>query len=92
MCKVGREFAQVLLLGALPRPAAPCRAASLSFASHRSRWCGVAWCGVGKHNSYKISADSEEEMQAWIKSISAAMTEDPIYKMFLRRKEHATRT
>eukprot|EP00053_Salpingoeca_punica_P008627 m.77202 g.77202 ORF g.77202 m.77202 type:complete len:397 (-) comp14684_c0_seq1:164-1354(-) len=44
----------------------------------------------GKHSSYKIQAETAEEMEEWIKSIRAAMTKDPLFELFKQRRKNAT--
>ncbi len=44
----------------------------------------------GKHSSYKIQAETPEEMEEWIKSIRAAMTKDPLFELFKLRRKNAT--
>ena len=43
--------------------------------------------GVGKHKSFLMIAETEEEMYAWIECIRAAMMTDPVYALYMRRKQ-----
>ncbi|XP_020788845.1 cytohesin-3-like isoform X1 [Boleophthalmus pectinirostris] len=40
----------------------------------------------GKHQSYKLSASSAEEREAWVTAIRASITKDPFYDMVSIRK------
>uniref|UniRef100_A0A3B4AD10 PH domain-containing protein n=1 Tax=Periophthalmus magnuspinnatus TaxID=409849 RepID=A0A3B4AD10_9GOBI len=44
----------------------------------------------GKHQSYKLSASSEEEREAWVTAIRASITKDPFYDMVSIRKRKVT--
>lgn len=42
---------------------------------------------LGHHNSYRLQASDEKDMQQWISAIRAAMTRDPVFMMlFTKRK------
>lgn len=46
----------------------------------------------GRHESYKISCETEKERARWIKCINASMIMDPFYDMLQARKKKATQT
>lgn len=41
----------------------------------------------GRHSSYRIQADTQADMDEWIKCIRAAMTKNPFYQLYCKRKE-----
>lgn len=45
----------------------------------------------GKHSSYKIQAETLEEMEGWIQSIRDAMKKDPLFELFKMRRKNATK-
>jgi cytohesin len=42
----------------------------------------------GKHSSYRIQAADRLEMEEWIRSITAAMSKDPIYELYRNKRDN----